>query len=262
MLGPIAGRAFRKVLRVFLQLLFLLREQAKRLTRDSLRYRIPRPGHVHAAHLRRTTPLSTRFGGDRGGAVDRWYIENFLAENAPAIRGRVLESGGNACTLAYGGDRVTGSDVLHVDPAQPAATFSCGLGRADAIPSGIFDCIILTQALHLIYDFQAALDHCHRILKPGGTLLMTVPGISQLDHGEWKDSWYWSFTPAALRKMLAPGFGTGPVIRSHGNVLAATAFLYGMGAGELSEKEKRETDPHYPLVVTAAAIKPLIPCVP
>jgi SAM-dependent methyltransferase len=206
--------------------------------------------------LRRTTPFSTHFGYDRGGPVDREYIEGFLAENTLAIRGRVLEIGDNTYSRRYGGDKVTCSDVLHVVPGHPGATLSGDLSLADHIPSAAFDCIILTQTLHLIYDFQAALAHCHRILKPGGMLLMTVPGISQTDYGEWGASWYWSFTPAAVSKMLAAHFEKELVtVRSHGNVRAAAAFLYGMGAAELTRAEKEETDRCYPLITTAAAVK-------
>jgi glycosyltransferase involved in cell wall biosynthesis/ubiquinone/menaquinone biosynthesis C-methylase UbiE len=216
--------------------------------------------HLRLGDLRRLTPFSTCFGYDRGGPVDRPYIESFLAGHAGAIRGRVLEIGDNAYTLAYGGEHVTRSDVLHVDLSHPGATFGGDLSHADHIPSDAFDCIILTQTLHLIYDFRAALAHCHRMLKPGGTLLATVPGISQTDYGEWGDTWYWSFTPAAMSRMLQEHFAVQSVdIRSHGNVLVATAFLYGMGAGELSEAERQQNDLRYPVIVTAAATKSAAP---
>lgn len=224
--------------------------------RIAARPALPAPGQVRAGDLRRLTPLSTCFGYDRGGPVDRPYIEAFLADHAAAIRGRVLEIGDNAYTRAYGGERVTRSDVLHVDLAYPGATFGGDLSHADHIPSDAFDCIILTQTLHLIYDFRAALRHCHRMLKPGGVLLATVPGISHIDYGEWGDSWYWAFTPAAVSQMLGEHFSEqSVVVRSHGNVLVAAAFLYGMGAGELTEAEKRKEDPRYPVLVTAAATK-------
>ena len=43
-----------------------------------------------------------------------------------------------------------------------------------------FDCIIFTQTLHFIYDVRLAIQTLHRILKPGGVLLATFPGISQI----------------------------------------------------------------------------------
>ena len=38
-----------------------------------------------------TKPVSDHWGWDRGTPVDRYYIEQFLAEHAADVRGRVLE---------------------------------------------------------------------------------------------------------------------------------------------------------------------------
>lgn len=216
----------------------------------------PAPGQVRFGDLRRSAPFSLSFGYDRGGPVDRYYIENFLADHASLIRGRVLEIGDNAYTLRYGGDRVVVSDVFHVDPAHPGATFGGDLSHADHVPSDLFDCIILTQTLHLIYDFHAALRHCHRMLKPGGVLLMTVPGVSSIDAGAWGESWYWSFTANAVTRMLGAWFDPEEVqVQSLGNVLTATAFLYGLGRPELRQEELDAADNHYPVIITARAVK-------
>jgi hypothetical protein len=56
--------------------------------------------------LDRTTPFSTQFGYDRGGPLDRYYIENFLDENSFKVKGRALEIGDNEYTLKYGGDKL------------------------------------------------------------------------------------------------------------------------------------------------------------
>lgn len=216
----------------------------------------PARGRVHFGDLRRTTPLSQEFGYDRGGPVDRYYIEGFLKENAPCIRGRVLEIGDNAYTMAYGGDQVTQSDILFIDQSNPQATIIGDLSTADHIASDQFDCIILTQTLHLIYDFRSAIRHCHRILKPGGALLLTVPGITQIDYGQWGDTWYWAFTGRAIQKLLAEYFsGEEVFVQTRGNVLAATAFLYGLGQDEINTQEKEEHDPHYQVIITARALK-------
>lgn len=211
---------------------------------------------VNMGDLRRTTPLSKAFGYDRGGPVDRYYIENFLAENADAIRGDVLEIGDNEYTLAYGGEKVTQSDILFIDDSNPQATIIGDLSTADHIPNERFDCIILTQTLHLIYDFDAAVRHCFRILKRDGVLLLTVPGITQIDYGEWHDTWYWSFTGRVIQRLLATYFNPQNVdVRSYGNVLAAVSFLYGMGKNEIEESKLNQTDPHYQVIITAKAVK-------
>ena len=213
-------------------------------------------GAINLGDLDRVTPFSTDFGYDRGGPVDRYYIENFLTANSDRVKGRVLEIGENAYTLHFGGSRVTKSDILHIDDSNPQATFVGDLTNAPQLPSDSFDCFILTQTLHLIYDFKGALATIHRILKPGGALLLTVPGISHIHHGEWGKYWMWSFTTASVEKMLSEAFDPAKVkVESFGNVLAATAFLYAMGLPELKKQQMDHNDPQYQLIITAVAVK-------
>lgn len=204
-----------------------------------------------------TKPFSTNFGYDRGGPVDRYYIENFLEKNAALIKGRVLEIGDNEYTLRFGGEKVRQSDVLHVEDNNPKATFVGDLSDAPHLPDNAFDSIVLTQTLHLIYRHVEALRTCYRILKPGGTLLLTSPGITHIDQGEWRDYWYWSYTQAALNRLLSEAFPADAIeTETFGNVLVATAFINGMGLPELSREEMDTHDPHYPVIITAKAAKP------
>jgi SAM-dependent methyltransferase len=96
------------------------------------------------------------------------------------IQGRVLEFGDSRYTLKFGGDRVRTSDVPDFTLWKPDVTILADLIKADHIPSDTFDCIIMTQTLQLIYDVRAALPTSYRILKPGGILLATFPGISRM----------------------------------------------------------------------------------
>lgn len=205
-----------------------------------------------------TKPFSEVFGYDRGGPVDRYYIENFLGKNAGHIKGRVLEIGDNEYTLRFGKGNVVKSDVLHVEDNNSKATYIGDLSDAPQLPDDAFDCIVLTQTLHLIYHHVEALRTCYRILKPGGVLLLTVPGITRIDRGEWKDYWYWAYTEAVIKKLLAEAFPAGSYeTESFGNVWVATAFLYGMGAPEIKKEEIDANDPHFQVIITAKATKPL-----
>ena len=218
----------------------------------------PGVGKIRRGDFTTTKPFSTNFGYDRGGPVDRYYIENFLEKNAKCIKGRVLEIGDNEYTLRFGGDKVTKSDVLHVEDNNPKATFVGDLSNAPHLPDDSFDCIVLTQTLHLIYNSVDALRTCYRILKPGGVLLLTSPGITHIDQGDWRDYWYWSFTEAVLKRMCSEVFPEGSVItETHGNVMVATAFLWGMGQPELKKEELDAHDPHYQVIITVAATKPI-----
>jgi SAM-dependent methyltransferase len=249
------------VIHVFKVLKLIIRKSApvfflRSLYRTGL-YRsfIPPKGKIKKGDFDRITPFSKAFGYDRGGPVDRYYIENFLQAQSEHIFGRVLEIGDNDYTLRFGGSKVTKSDILNV-VESPTATFIGDLSDAPQVPSNTFDCVILTQTLHLIYDYKAALQTCCRILKPGGTLLLTVPGISQIDQGDWEKYWLWSFTQRSVERILSEIFIPEDIeVEKHGNVFAASAFLYGIGVSEIKKEQMDFNDPHYQVVITAAAKK-------
>ena len=204
----------------------------------------------------RVKPFSTCFGYDRGGPIDRYYIDLFLQKQSGAIHGKVLEIGDNFYTLQYGGNRITKSDVLHVDPNHKEATIIGDISHAPQIPDNTFDCIILTQTLHLIYNYNDALQTCLRILKPNGTLLMTVPGISPIDHDEWGDVWYWSFTDRSMKKIMAGVFQNSNIeIETYGNVFIASAFLYGLGMNDVPKEKFEYIDDHFQVIVSIKAVK-------
>jgi hypothetical protein len=217
----------------------------------------PPIGKVHRGDFERKTPFSFDFGFDRGGPVDRYYIENFLEKNKADIKGRVLEVGDNEYSLRYGENRITKSDILHINSSNEKATFIGDLSNAPQLPSNAFDCIVLTQTLHFIYDFKAALQTCYRVLKPGGNLFLTVPGISHIDHGEWRDYWLWAFTDKSMKKIMEETFPSAKVsIETFGNVYVASAFLYGMGLPEIKKKFLDHNDPSYQVIIAISATKP------
>lgn len=217
---------------------------------------VPRVGQARFGDLRRVEPFSFNFGYERGQPVDRYYIENFLLQHSADIRGRVLEIGDNSYTARFGGAKVEKSEVLHVNADAPQATIIGDITQADHIPSNNFDCIVFTQTLHLIYDASAAVATLYRILKPGGVLLATFPGITQIDYGEWGDRWYWSFTTLSARHMFQEVFFDGNLeIEPHGNVLVAVAALQGMATHELTQSELNCNDPHYQVLITTRAVK-------
>jgi glycosyltransferase involved in cell wall biosynthesis len=227
-----------------------------------IRKRFERLGNEIARFLeppsrRRLTPFSRDFGYDRGTPIDRYYIERFLEAHAEDIGGHVLEIKDNTYTVRFGGKRVLKSDVLDVDRTNPNATIIADLNCAAGIPDGTFDCIILTQTLQLIYDLRAAVRTLHRILKPGGVVLVTVPGISQIARDQlkrWKD--YWRFTGDGASKLFEEVFDERNVSAEiYGNLSSAVSFLRGRAAEELSTGDLQFEDPDYPLVITIRARK-------
>lgn len=215
----------------------------------------------------RSVPFSRVYGFDRGLPVDRYYIEDFLRRFAAqpgyaegALTGRVLEIGGREYAdrfVTAGRDTAVRVDVLHADAANPEATIVGDLADPSVLPAATFDCIICTQTLQVIWDVPTALATLARALAPGGTLLVTVPGISAAmtpDRDQWGD--WWRFTSGSVRRLAEAAFPDGEVhVEAYGNVLAATSFLHGLAAEELRPDELELRDPAYEVIVALRAVK-------
>jgi SAM-dependent methyltransferase len=217
----------------------------------------PPVGWVRFGDLRRLKPISSDYGNSRGLEIDRYYIQEFLSEFSADVRGHVLEIKHNTYTTQYGGDRVVKSDVLHPVEGNPDATIVADLTKADHLPSKVFDAIIFTQTLQVIYDIRTVIATLHRILKPGGVLLATVSGMAQLsleDFDRWGE--YWRFTSQSARLLFEEQFGAGNVsVRAYGNVLAAISFLEGLAAEDLKRGELDAVDRSYEVLIAIRAVK-------
>jgi peptidoglycan/xylan/chitin deacetylase (PgdA/CDA1 family)/GT2 family glycosyltransferase len=204
-------------------------------------------------------PTSPLWGLERGQPLDRLYIERFLERHRTDIRGTVLEIQDSAYTVHFGGAAVTRPEVLDVDAGNPRATIVADLTQAHHVPSDRFDCFILTQTLHIIYDIRAALAHAYRVLKPGGVLLCTLPAVSRVnfEDGGLDGGDFWRFTEASVRRLFAEHFPAEAFeVTAHGNVMACCAFLHGLAPAELRPEALEHVDPWLPLLFTVRAVKP------
>ena len=84
-----------------------------------------------------------------------------------------------------------------------------------------------------------------------------MPSVrSQIDGSAWGATWYWWFTPAAIRRLLEGSFQTDAVtVDTYGNIFVATAFHFGIALEEVKPNELDASDPEFPVIVTARAIK-------
>jgi glycosyltransferase involved in cell wall biosynthesis/SAM-dependent methyltransferase len=214
----------------------------------------PQTGSVNLGDLDRTSPVSQSFGFDRGTPVDRYYIERFLGRHASDIAGRVLEVKDNTYCRRFGGPRVTRQDVLDLG-AGGGVTIAGDLCDPRTLPAGTFDCLVITQTLQFIFDVRTAVVQMHRALKPGGVALVTLPGISRIEHTP-RAPWCWSFSLQSAHRLFSDVFGSASVrVESHGNVYAATAFLQGLAVEELKRAKLDVEDDSYPVVLTVRARK-------
>jgi len=202
-----------------------------------------------------TAPLSSEWGFDRGTPIDRYYIERFLESHAADIRGRALEVK-NADYIRRFGRGVTRSDVLDISRDNPLATLVADLSQPEQFPERQYDCFVLTQTMQFIYEVQAVVESTFRLLAPGGVLLATVPSISRIAPRYGPTTEFWRFSAASCARLFGDVFGEGNVeVRTHGNVLAATAFLYGATVEEIPREKLDVNDPFFPLIVSVRATR-------
>jgi hypothetical protein len=96
------------------------------------------------------------------------------------------------------------------------------------------------------------------VLRPGGVLLVTTPGICRIApveaelYGHW-----WNFTSMSVERLVIEAFGEENVeVTTYGNVLAAAAYLFGLGLNDLTPEELAHHDPAFQVTIGVRAVKP------
>ncbi|GJL65533.1 MAG: hypothetical protein NPIRA05_05040 [Nitrospirales bacterium] len=211
---------------------------------------------VNLGDLDQVEPLNDEWGYSRGIPIDRYYIEQFLGNHSADVHGTVLSIGDDHYAQQYGGSRVVRSDILHIsDPTK--GTIVADLVNSDAFQKNSFDCFLLIQTLQLVYDVHAAIRTTYDLLKPGGVVLATFPGITPMKDVEWNDSWYWSFTKHSAFRLFSEYFPESHIsISGYGNALAATSFLHGLSPHDIPTHKLSEYVPGYDVVLSVRAVKP------
>jgi SAM-dependent methyltransferase len=87
-----------------------------------------------------------------------------------------------------------GIDVIPNPAADVVSDRRWGLPLADEV----VDLVIATQTMPHVEDYDLYLRECLRVLKPGGTLLVTTPGTYLSGPGHD----FWRFTPTGLALIL------------------------------------------------------------
>jgi SAM-dependent methyltransferase len=216
---------------------------------------------------RRLDPVA-RHPYARGTPIDRYYIDHFFRRwNGPLGRGReirgvVLEFYNTEYANAFGGwgrpdSPITAVEI--VDIAQnPNASVRADIADAPQLSSQSFDVVICTQVLQLVFDVQAAVATLARILRPGGVLYVTVPGVSPSLGADFAGGGtdYWRFTSASIRELLLRQFAAESLtIDGYGNILAALGSLHGLAAEEFSSAELDYRDPAFETLIAARAVR-------
>lgn len=197
-------------------------------------------------------PLS-RFWGERGKPIHRYYLEQFLQEFSSDIRGHCLEFQEDSYASRFGEEKISKIDIIHLTDDNPNATIVCDLTKPNHIPDNLFDCIICTYVLHLVFDFNKLISELFRILKPDGSLIVAVPLI-MISYPQFHE--FWRFTEKGLSLSLEKAFGENRVMtRSYGNSLTAAGEVRGLVTKEFTRSELDHQDSHFGMVICARALK-------
>lgn len=199
-------------------------------------------------------PVSRNWGFDRGTPIARYFIDQFIASHASDIKGDVLE----IKSLRYADEHASGEgrrDVLDINASNPRANIIADIAKADHVSSDSYDCIILTETLQYVFDLIGAAKHCHRILKPGGVMLVSVPSISPVD-AELAEIDCWRFNTNACWQLFSPVFGERNVeVKSYGNFATSISGLSGVAMEEVPKECLEKTDPIYTQGILVRVVK-------
>jgi hypothetical protein len=201
----------------------------KRLTNLSW----PPLGWIDWGDLRRTQPVCST----STNAIGRYYTRTFLDACGNGAGGGILdEHGASMAICSDAGRRLGLSD----------------LSELASLRSAEFDCIILPLSLQHAFDLHETVLTIHRLLKPGGLLIATLPGIARTQ----APCDFWRFTRLSAEKVLREAAAWAEIeVRAYGNVLAAASALHGVPAHELSGDELNRHDPDYEVVIGVRAVR-------
>lgn len=206
--------------------------------------------------LRSPNPVNPYFGIDQGTPIDRIYIDKFFAKHKELLKGKVLEIGEPRYSLAFGNP--ADMDIKILSFYEGEGVDYCGrLESMPEIADESFDCIVLVETLHYVFNMFDALSEIHRVLKPGGVVLCCVPSliqISRYDMEMWGDRW--RLTSLSARELFETQFKPDQVeVETFGNALSATAFIQGIPAERLRKKELDAWHEDYQVLVCIVARK-------
>jgi SAM-dependent methyltransferase len=120
-------------------------------------------------------------------ALARRLLERYARAGANGYRPRLLEIGCGSGALLQ--DLQEQNSVYGMDVADAALKIcrerglNCvSMGDVTALPygDGAFDTVVAIDVLEHIDDELAAMREIHRVMKPGGTLVVTVPAFRML----------------------------------------------------------------------------------
>lgn len=117
-------------------------------------------------------------------------VQQLIDGSALAAGQRLLDYG--CAQRPYEGMVPPGVEYVGADlPGNPAADLNLRDDGTVPAPDGSFDAVLSTQVLEHVADPERYLSECARVLKPGGSLLLSTHGIMYY-HRDPEDYWRWT----------------------------------------------------------------------
>jgi len=150
-----------------------------------------RPAHVHS---------ESRWSQFRYASQQlRLVVRDLLAAAALPAGGRVLDYG--CADSPYANEVPAGVTYVGADlPGNPNAEVDLLADGTVPLPDSLFDVVLSTQVLEHVEETARYLQECHRLLKPGGSLILSTHGIMYY-HRDPED--YWRWTRPGLEKVIS-----------------------------------------------------------
>lgn len=180
-----------------------------------------------------------------GYTTGRFYVEDFLRRHAAQCRGCFLEFGDPYYRHLFNPQAIERYDVFDVQ-AGPQVTIVGDIQSCPAIADNTYDVIVCTQVLEHIANPFLAVNELHRMLKPGGIILLTVPS-SYPYHAAPRD--YWRYTRDSLQLLFGERFSD-IVITSYGNRLTVVAAYWFWMRDHLPRRALLTSDPDNATILT------------
>jgi SAM-dependent methyltransferase len=196
-------------------------------------------GGIDFGDFKRAEPFCPQFGNLRGTAIDRYYLNKFVAEIRSEVKGATLEIGGSKSNREFYKFTNTTS-YLTMD--LEAADIVGDAHNPNAVDEASLDSIVLFNVLEHCERPWIVVDNLYRWLKPHGQVFCLVPNAQRL-HRTPMD--YWRIFPDALNSIFARFPQRKLYI--YGNPLTTLAAYYGIASDELSKEDLDYYHENYPV---------------
>ena len=116
------------------------------------------------------------------------------------INGKVLEIGSYDVNGNLNAE-LAGCDHVRLDMRDGPNVDVVANSHDMPFPDDTFDAVISVDTFEHDNAFWITMEEIHRVIKPGGVILICVPTIGFVLHGHPDD--YWRFTESAMKELLS-----------------------------------------------------------